>query len=97
MDCSYNKDAAIIAWNERKEPNPDGYTRDSRINSREEMRVNELEPCPCCGTTIDLRITQNLEFDPGECAYQVMCVNCSLRTQPDLNVNGAIENWNRRA
>ena len=53
------------------------------------MMGKELKPCPFCGHDASVF---------GVCGVvKVLCSNCSASTGPRLSLQGAIEDWNRRA
>nr|DAM03427.1 MAG TPA: restriction alleviation protein [Caudoviricetes sp.] len=53
------------------------------------MMGEELKPCPFCGHDASAF---------GVCGVvKVLCSNCSASTGPRLSLQGAIEDWNRRA
>ena len=53
------------------------------------MMGEELKPCPFCGHDASML---------GVCGVvKVLCSNCSASTGPRLSLQGAIEDWNRRA
>lgn len=53
------------------------------------MMGEELKPCPFCGHDASVF---------GVCGVvKVLCSNCSASTGPRLSLQGAIEDWNRRA
>ena len=53
------------------------------------MMGEELKPCPFCGHDASVF---------GVCGVvKVLCSNCSASTGPRLSLQGAIEDWTRRA
>ena len=53
------------------------------------MMGEELKPCPFCGHDASVF---------GICGVvKVLCSNCGASTGPRLSLQGAIEDWNRRA
>lgn len=53
------------------------------------MMGEELKPCPFCGHDASVF---------GVCGVvKVLCSNCSASTGPRLSLQGATEDWNRRA
>ena len=53
------------------------------------MMGKELKPCPFCGHDASVF---------GICGVvKVLCSNCSASTGPRQSLQGAIEDWNRRA
>lgn len=53
------------------------------------MMGKELKPCPFCGHDAVARAIG--------VGGEVFCSNCSALTGPRLSLQGAIEDWNRRA
>ena len=49
----------------------------------------DLKPCPCCGHDASVFGVVGV--------MKVICSNCSASTGPRLSLQGATEDWNRRA
>lgn len=71
------------------------YKRGEKLEV-EEMKIDELKPCPFCGGRASARRFDGKFFD----VYKVYCMNedCYIEpaTRPYYSKKEAIEAWNRR-
>ena len=58
--------------------------------------ATELKPCPFCGGNAKNVKLRNIAVKIKE-AYYVECAVCRVRTMVELDIDTAIEAWNRRA
>lgn len=56
--------------------------------------LDELLPCPFCGSAPELEITPGLDDEKD---YQVKCRYCFAETHYESSQEAAVNAWNRRA
>ena len=58
--------------------------------------MDELKPCPFCGSSAVLREEYDYGYEGHNCSYHVECSFCLVEFPRFSDINVAIEAWNRR-